>query len=91
MARDTFLHELAHAWTEANLDPAAAAAFMRLRGLRSWNSPDVFWPERGFEQAAEVISWTLGERVRSPEIPDHEPAAMLVAYRVLTASQPPGS
>jgi hypothetical protein len=89
--RDTFLHELAHAWTDANLEHADAAAFMRLRGLRSWNSANVFWPVRGFEQAAEVISWTLGERVLSPEIPDHEPAEMLVAYRVLTGDEPPAA
>jgi hypothetical protein len=82
--RDTLMHELAHAWSEASLTVAEFRAFMRLRGLSSWNSSDVFWPQRGFEQTAEVISWTLGERVLSPEIPDHEADDMLRAYRILT-------
>lgn len=89
--RDTFLHELAHAWSDANLTGAETLAFMRLRSVSSWNSGDVFWPFRGFEQAAEVISWTLGDRVLSPEIPDHEPAQMFVAYEILTGREPPAS
>ncbi|HEY7400541.1 MAG TPA: hypothetical protein VH989_06560 [Actinomycetota bacterium] len=87
--RDTLLHELAHAWTVANLTVAERAAFMQLRGLSSWDSEDAIWPQRGFEQVAEVISWTLGERILSAEIPDHEPEAMLAAYEVLTGMTPP--
>jgi hypothetical protein len=87
--RDTFLHELAHAWTEANLTLADTTAFLRLRSLSSWNSGDEIWPRRGFEQAAEVISWSLGERILSPEIPDHEPAEMFSAYEILTGIEPP--
>lgn len=55
------LHELAHAWEKSNLDDGTREAFMALRGLEAWNTPDVAWDRRGVEDLAEVLVWGLLE------------------------------
>lgn len=57
----TLVHELAHAWIEATLDPDAKRAFLRMRGLDHWTEADE-WRKRGAEQAAEILTWGLMER-----------------------------
>ena len=63
------LHEIAHAWTEANIDTAILERFMDIRGIAAWNDRSFDWKQRGTEQAAEIIAWGLGEGV-SPWLPD---------------------
>lgn len=59
------LHELSHVWDFAygGTSPQTRADFLALRGLRDWNDRNDDWPERGAEQAAEIIAWGLGESV----------------------------
>ena len=83
------LHEMAHAWTEANLDQALEARFMRLRGVLGWNDPGLAWKERGIEQAAEIIAWGLGEGEIQPLLPaPAETQELIDAYVLLTGNAP---
>jgi len=52
----------------------------------TWNSSDDPWNLRGYEQAAEVMAWALGERILTPSIPGNEPEKLGLAYRFLTGS-----
>jgi hypothetical protein len=88
-ARKFALHEMAHAWTEANVDQAMEARFMRIRGVDAWNDPDLAWKERGIEQAAEIIAWGLGEGEIQPLLPEPpETRELIDAYVLLTGSMP---
>jgi hypothetical protein len=60
-ARKYALHEIAHAWTETNVAPGILRRFMEIREIGAWNDQRVPWKERGTEQAAEIITWGLGE------------------------------
>ena len=51
------LHEMAHAWTEANIDAEVLGRFMDLRRIAAWNDRSFDWKERGTEQVAEIITW----------------------------------
>lgn len=86
-AARTLLHEMAHGWLEANLSGGERRRFLELRGLRSWNDSDVVWDERGFEQAAEIIAWALGDQgdgIHMPSIPDNSHVQLVEAYELLT-------
>lgn len=82
------LHEMAHAWTEANIDTDDLERFMDIREIAAWNDRSLDWKERGTEQSAEIIAWGLGEGV-SPWLPeqadDHELADL---FELLTGRQP---
>lgn len=83
------LHEFAHAWTEANVPGDTLEAFMKRRGVTDWNDRSFPWKERGTEQAAEIITWGLGEGEIAPllpEVPDAETLANL--YKMLTGRAP---
>jgi hypothetical protein len=82
--RHTVLHELAHAWTESNLEPDTIARFLDVRGLATWSSWDHPWIERGWEHAAEIIAWGIGERVLMPQVPDTAAEQLPGLYRLLT-------
>ena len=60
--KQTMLHELAHVWAYSNLSAEEMDAFVRFRGLESWNDPTEPWESRGTEQAAEIIAWALMDR-----------------------------
>jgi hypothetical protein len=90
MTRRVLLHELSHVWLDQHVSPWTRMKFMEVRGLASWNSTENQWRLRGFEQAAETISWAIGERILSPQIPDNEPAQMAGAYALLTGRPLPG-
>lgn len=80
------LHELAHAWEWANLDDGTREAFVSLRGLESWNSPNAAWKQRGVEDMAEVVVWGLIEW----EGPGGDEAAeKLSAFELVTGTLPP--
>ena len=88
-ARKFALHEMAHAWTVAHLDEEARIRFMRLRGIEAWNDGSLSWKERGFEQAAEIIAWGVGEGAIQPLLPDEARTQELVdAFVLLTGRQP---
>jgi len=82
------LHEMAHAWTEANIDTAILERFMDIRGIAAWNDRSFDWKERGTEQSAEIIAWGLGEGV-SPWLPDQpEDRELADLFELLTGRQP---
>jgi hypothetical protein len=99
---DTLIHELAHAWAEANLTVMDKEAFAASRGLANWNDPSSPWNERGTEHAAEVIAWGVEERnrlvpsigsdpsdaYRLPTIPNSNPRELMAAYEILTGTPP---
>lgn len=86
--KKALLHELAHVWAHASLEPDIRQAFMRQRGLDAWaNGP---WVERGSEHAAEIIAWGLMDReLVMLTLPDHDPANLATGYRLLTGYAPP--
>ena len=87
MTARTMVHELAHAWVDANLTAADRDAFLELRGLETWNDWGVDWDLRGYEHAAEIIAWGLGDQsdgTRAPSVPDNEPGALAEAFEFLT-------
>jgi len=88
-ARKFALHEIAHAWTVAYVDDEIRARFLALRTIGVWNDESVPWKERGFEQAAEVIAWGLGEGSITPLLPSHDRNVELVAAFVLLTGQRP--
>ena len=88
-ARKYALHEMAHAWTESNLDALVIERFMRVRGIAAWNDRADAWKDRGIEQVAEVITWGLGEGGIAPLLPAPTPAAELAdLYEMLTGRAP---
>jgi hypothetical protein len=83
------LHEMAHAWTETNVPGDVLRAFMQRQRVAAWNDRSDPWKERGIEQAAEVVTWGLGEGEIAPllpEVPDAETLASL--YEMLTGRAP---
>lgn len=61
---ETLIHEMAHAWVEANLTDAAKADFMQQRQLSVWNDHAVPWEERGTEHAATIVAWGVEDKSR---------------------------
>ncbi len=88
VSRHDILHELAHAWTELHLSPAAKKRFMTLRDLPTWNSSSAPWDRRGFEQVAEVVAWGVGQGLPMPRVADPDPADMAWTFRELTDHPP---
>jgi hypothetical protein len=83
------LHELAHAWCDEHLTDAARIAFMQSRRLASWNGSTADWRQRGYEQAAEIIAWGLGEGTLHPQIDGvNDPDALAAGFRLLTSVDP---
>jgi hypothetical protein len=87
--RNVVMHELAHAWLDVHLSDATRRAFLAARGLSSWNDPGDAWGLRGFEQAAEVITWGIGDREIPPLIPGHpSDNDLAAAFAILTGHAP---
>jgi len=85
----TTLHELAHAWADAQLSTAQKAAFLELRGLDVWYDARVPRHERGAEHAAEIVSWGLmDEMIPIIRIYDAEPARLFEAFSLLVHRSP---
>jgi hypothetical protein len=88
-ARKFALHEMAHAWIEANLPDEQLVRFLRIRGIATWNDQRLPWKERGAEQAAEIITWGLGEGEIAPLLPTSVDAERLASlYELLTGRAP---
>jgi hypothetical protein len=83
------LHEMAHAWTESNVEPAILDRFMQIRGIATWNDRSYDWKERGTEQAAEIVTWGVGEGEIAPLLPETVDVRTLAGlYRLLTGREP---
>jgi hypothetical protein len=83
------LHEMAHAWAEANVDARTLERFLDVRGIASWNDRADPWKERGIEQSAEIIAWGLGEGEIAPLLPTSVDAETLSSlYELLTGRVP---
>lgn len=89
MTRRALLHELSHVWLDQHVSPWTRTMFVEVRGLASWNSAEDPWRRRGFEQAAEIISWVIGERILSAQIPGNDLGQVAGAYELLTGRPPP--
>ncbi len=85
LARRNLLHELAHAWAEMNETGERREQFLELRGLTSWNGRGLGWHGRGFEHAAEILAWHLGDRILTPTVPDNAPDQLEAAVAALLA------
>lgn len=97
---ETLIHEMAHAWVEANLTSTAKRGFMAHRGLSVWADRSVPWIQRANEHAAEIIAWGVEEESRLVtwvqsdgsrihkllSIPDSTPTELAVAYELLTGT-----
>jgi len=90
MARRVVLHEMAHVWLDENLEPTIRDHFLQARRLSSWNDTSDPWPMRGYEQGAEIMSWCLGERILTAQIPDNDPTQLAAAFQLLTGVAAPG-
>jgi hypothetical protein len=88
IARDAVLHEMGHAWVDENVSATVRERFMRMRGLTAWNDQNVIWDDRGFEHAAETLTWALGHRFIAPGIPDNDPDRLTAAFELLTGGLP---
>jgi hypothetical protein len=86
MARRNLLHEMGHIWIDQNVSRAERVRFLELRGLRTWNASTIDWGYRGYEQGAEIISWALGNRILTAQIPDNGAARLAAGFELLTAS-----
>ena len=83
------LHEMAHGWIEANVSTEVLQRFMDIRGIAAWNDRSFDWKERGTEQAAEIVTWGLGEGEIAPLLPEVTDAPTLARlYELLTGRAP---
>jgi hypothetical protein len=89
MARRNVLHEMGHIWIDQNVSRAERARFLELRGLRTWNASTADWGHRGYEQGAEIISWALGDRILTAQIPKNGAARLAAGFDVLTGVETP--
>jgi hypothetical protein len=89
MTRKTILHEMGHGWSEARLTDDERTRFMTFRGLDNWEDYAEPWGQRGWEQAADIVAWGVGERIFMPTIPDNSPDALAAAYLLLTGTPLP--
>ena len=83
------LHELAHAWCDERLTDAARARFMESRRLTGWNDTATDWDVRGYEQAAEIMAWGLGDGSMNPMIDGPtDPQTLAADLAILTGIAP---
>ena len=83
------LHEMAHSWIATNVGGDVLAAFMHRQGVDGWNDRREPWKERGTEQAAEVLTWGLGQGEIAPLLPTVPDAKTLASlYEMLTGRAP---
>ena len=90
-ARRALLHEIGHIWLDVNTTEWLRDRFLESRGLRSWNASDDPWELRGYEQAAEILAWGLGERILTPSIPDNDPVQLSAGFELLTGVEAPSA
>ena len=87
--RKCALHEMAHGWIENNVGGEMLDRFMDIRGIAAWNDRSFDWKQRGTEQAAEIVTWGLGEGEIAPLLPETARHATLSGlYELLTGREP---
>lgn len=86
--RTILLHELGHAWEDANVDDATRSMLLELRGLDAWSHDD--WDRNGSEHAAEIIAWGLVENDswRPSTIPNNTYDELEAVFELLTGRRP---
>jgi hypothetical protein len=87
LAARTIVHEMAHGWLEANLTATDRERFLGLRGLSTWNDRSADWDARGYEQAAEIMAWAIGDQadgISAPSFANNSLTELAAAYRTLT-------
>jgi hypothetical protein len=89
MARRNLLHEMGHIWIDQNVSRAERVRFLEFRGLRTWNASTADWGYRGYEEGAEIISWALGNRILTAQIPDNGAARLAAGFELLTGIELP--
>lgn len=80
----TLVHELAHAWEQANLDDAERQALLEILDADDWYGPETAWEERGAERFAETIVWGLYDQLRRPTLIDTDCAEVHADFREIT-------
>jgi len=88
--RRTLLHELAHAWEQANLDDADRARLLIVIDAADWYAPDAPWEERGAERFAETLVWGLYDQLRRPTLIDVACRELHADFLAITGFTAPG-
>lgn len=86
----TLVHELAHAWEQANLDDASRQGLLETLDADGWYAPDSAWDERGAERFAETIVWGLYDQLRRPTLIDVPCRELHADFRTITGHTAPG-
>ena len=87
----TVIHELAHAWSFAQLPSEDRQRWSQHRGLDSWHDDTVAWWQQGKEQAAEVVAWGLmsdTEPFSNRWVMSEQCEDLAVSFRLLTGIDP---
>lgn len=88
-SRRILLHELAHAWLNANVGEATRDAFVAEMGLSTWDEAAQPWAQRGIEWAAETLAWGLhDEPVGMFVFGDPSCQSLAEGFRLLTGVEP---
>ena len=89
-AKQTALHELAHAWMDEHLTPEVIDQFQTATAMPTWSSPKHPWGQRGVELAAETIAWaTSNQPVQvNPKLGYHTCDQLTRYYQILTGRPP---
>jgi hypothetical protein len=88
--RRTLVHELAHAWDHANLEPQDRADLLEILDASDWYAPESDWDERGIERFAETITWGLYDQARRPVLIDVPCRELHADFQAITGTRAPG-
>ncbi len=88
--RRTLIHELAHAWEQANLGEADRIRLLEIVDADSWYAPESDWDQRGTERFAETIVWGLYDQRRRPTLIDVPCKELHADFISITGSTAPG-
>lgn len=88
--RRTLIHELAHAWDHANLDPRRRADLLPVLDATGWYAPEAEWEERGVERFAETLVWGLYDQLRRPTLIDVPCRELHTDFLAITGFAAPG-
>lgn len=83
------LHEIAHAWLDANLATIDTEGFLEHAGLEAWRDRDLAWDENGVEHAADTIAWGLMDRdIEMLRLGQPTAEELTRGFRLLTGTDP---
>jgi hypothetical protein len=90
-AKQTTLHELAHAWMVEHLTPEVIEEFRNATGMPTWSDQAHPWGQRGVELAAETIAWATSDQpvTVNPKLGSHTCDQLTRYYQILTGRPPP--